>query len=102
MAKLTPADEKFIAKFINPNGILSAETKVECSNRFTGDVVETDEITAATIDFVFKVEIAMQGGDKALKRIHPDLKASNAVSNFDRARYIVMKLDSKTYMTILD
>ena len=101
--KLSPADEKFIAKFF-PNINFDAAT-ITRTNRFTGEEFELDPICAAAIDFVFEVERAMNSGrnaDAALQRIHPALKMTNAVSNFDRARYLVMKLNSKAYMGILD
>jgi hypothetical protein len=102
MAKLTPADEKFIAKFLNADGQLDPKVKTRRSNRFSGETVEVDQVCAAAIDFVYKVEEAMHKSEAALQTIHPDLKRSNMVSNFDRARMIVMKLDAKAYMKILD
>lgn len=101
--KLTPADEKFIAKFLNADGKLDfdAET-ITRSNPFTGDSAIVDPICAAAIDFVFKVERAMRYGAGALMQINPELKPSNAVMNFDRARMLVLKLDSFAYNTILD
>jgi hypothetical protein len=100
-AKLTPADEKFIAKFLGEIDFDATKTHIR-SNRFTGEMIEVDPICASAIDFVFKVEEAMQRGETALQRINANLKMSNAVSNFDRARMLVMKLNSKAYMTILD
>jgi hypothetical protein len=101
--KLSPADEKFIAKFLNADGKLNFDAaKIFRENRFTGEKFEVDPICAKAIDFVFAVERAMQFGDAALKRVHPDLKMSNAVMNFDRARMLVCKLDTKVYMGILD
>lgn len=103
-AKLTPADNKFIEKFLNRNGKLNfdADVTFKRKNAYTGVEVEVDPICAVAVDFILKVEVAMQYGDTALKAIHPDLKMSNAVSNFDRARYIVMKLDRKAYSALLD
>ena len=99
--KLTPADEKFIAKFLGEINFDATITHKR-SNRFSGETVEVDPICAAAIDFVLKVEVAMQRGESALQRINANLKMSNAVSNFDRARMLVMKLDSNAYMTLLD
>jgi hypothetical protein len=103
-AKLTPADEKFIAKFLNANNELDFDANIvhKRSNIYTGETVEVDPICAAAIDFVLKVQAAMYKGESALQKISPHLKMSNAVSNFDRARYLVLKLDSKAYMTLLD
>ena len=103
-SKLTPADEKFIAKFLNSKNELNFDAKIvlKRSNRFTGEEVEVDPICAAAIDFVMELEVAMQRGESALQRINPNLKMSNAVSNFDRARMLVLKLDSMAYSVILD
>ena len=101
MAKLTPADNKFIEKFLKEKTANMADPQIR-SNRFTGQMVEVEPIVAAAIDFVYAVEGAMQRGDAALQRINPNLKMTNAVSNFDRARMLVMKLNSKAYSTILD
>ena len=100
-AKLTPADNKFIAKFLGEIDFDANKTHFR-SNRFTGEEVEVDPICAAAIDFVFKVESTMRKNDTALQKINVNLKMSNAISNFDRARMLVMKLNSKAYMTILD
>jgi hypothetical protein len=97
--KLTPADEKFIAKFFGK--INFDKATITRSNRFTGEDFDVDPICAAAIDFVFKIE-GIIGNDRLLKQIHPELKASNAVSNFDRARMLVLKLNSNAYMGILD
>lgn len=102
-SKLTPADNKFIAKFLNPNGELNfdATPTYKRQNRFTGETFEVDPICAAAIDFVFKIEPYLQNA-AALQRINPNLKPSNAISNFDRARYLVLKLDQKAYSGIID
>ena len=99
--KLTPADEKFIAKFLGEIDFDANKTHFR-SNRFSGEKVEVDPICAAAIDFVYKVEDAMQKNDAALQRINPNLKMSNAVSNFDRARMLVLKMNSEAYMMLLD
>jgi hypothetical protein len=101
MTKLTPADYKFIDKF-NLNKLNSDDTYFR-TNYFTGEKFEVDYICAAAIDFVFALEPLIQGRcEDEMKRINKDLKPSNAVMNFDRARYLVMKLNPKAYMGILD
>ena len=100
-AKLSPADEKFIAKFF-PNLDFDASKTFTRSNPFSGEIIEVDPICAAAIDFVFKLQSAMGRNERAVKAVHPELKISNAVMNFDRARMLVLKLNSKAYMTILD
>lgn len=101
--KLTPADEKFIAKFLNFNNQIDfdATKTFTRSNRFTGETFEVDPICAACIDFIFSVESAF-GNEARLKRISPALTTGNAVQSFDRARMIVLKLSSEAYMGILD
>ncbi len=100
--KLTPADEKFIAKFLNfDNKIDFNVENIVRSNRFTGETFDVDPVSAAAIDFVFRVERAFHN-EAALKRISPALTVGNAVQSFDRARMIVLKMDSRIYMGILD
>jgi len=100
--KLTPADEKFIAKFLNHNDSLDFDAKsITRSNRFTGEEFEVDPICAAAIDFVFKVESAF-GNEARLKLISSALTLGNAVQSFDRARMLVLKLNPDAYMGILD
>ena len=100
--KLTPADEKFIAKFLNADGKLSFDAAtITRRNRFTGETFEVDPICAKAIDFVLAVESAF-GSEVALKRIAPALTKGNAVQSFDRARMLVLKLNSEAYMGILD
>jgi len=99
-SKLTPADEKFIKEFL-PAG-LDENKKVIRVNSFSGETAELGEVSAAAHDFVKKLECAMEYGENAMARVNPKIKQTNAVSLFDRARYIVMKLDSKAYSTLLD
>jgi len=102
MSKLTPADQKFIAKFIDPDGSLGKSNEKETvQNKFSGAKVETTALVAKLINFILRLEEVMYYG-RGYERIHTDLKATNAVMNFDRARYCVMKLDNSTYMAILD
>ena len=101
MTKITEADKKFIAKFL---GNLPIEGKKECivRNRFSGTHVVVTPLVAVAIGLVYDIESAMSSGNEALSGIHPDLKMSNAVMNFDRARMLVLKLDSEAYYEILD
>lgn len=100
--KLTPADEKFIAEFLNGAKLnFSADEKIIRRNRFSGEAAELCPIGAAAYDFVMSVEAAFHN-EAALKRINPKLTVRNAVSCFDRARYIVLKLNAPAYMTLLD
>jgi hypothetical protein len=50
-----------------------------------------------------QMESAMsRRSEAALQKIHPDLKLSNAIQNFDRARMLALSLDSEAYMNLLD
>jgi len=99
--KLTPADEKFINEFLNGQELAVISAAVIRRNRFSGEAVELSIRSAAAYDFVMQVEPIMHN-EAALKRVHPKLTPRNIVSKFDRARYIVMKLDSRAYMALLD
>ena len=102
-SKLTPADEKFIAKFLNFDNKIDFNdiSTITRRNRFTGESFEVDPICAVAIDFVFKVETAFHN-ERALKRICHSLTVGNALQSFDRARMIVLKLNPSAYMGILD
>lgn len=99
--KLTPADKKFIAKFF---GEVDFDAKdITRRNRFSGVEISVDPVFAKCFDFVLKLEGAMiSHNENQLKAIHPELKMTNAVSNFDRARMIALKMDSNAYMELLD
>jgi hypothetical protein len=105
--KLSPADEKFIAKFISDK--LDFDTKkITRSNQFSGEEVELDPICAAVFDFVIELEKAMNASnieehkERNIKRVHPDLTLGNCIQNFDRARFIVMKMNPDAYYALLD
>jgi hypothetical protein len=102
-SKLTPADNKFIEKFLNFNKQIDFDATKTFTrrNRFSGETFEVDPVCAAAIDFVFAVESSF-GNEARLKQISPALTAGNAIQSFDRARMIVMKLNSSAYMGILD
>jgi hypothetical protein len=101
--KLTPADEKFIAKFFPNLNFDATEVHVR-KNPYSGFSAELDPICAAAYDFAVKLEkvINYSRNEAELKAIHPELRFTNAVSNFDRARYLVMKLNPRAYSTLLD
>jgi len=103
--KLKPADEKFLTKFLGDKlDFNSFDTeKITRKNPYSGVSCEVDPICAACYDFVMKLYDCIQREDEVgMKKIHPSLRLTNAVQNFDRARYIVMKLDSDAYYTLLD
>lgn len=103
--KLTPADNKFIASFLN---LTEKDFDVNKTfirhNLFNGEKFEVDCIVAAAIDFVFNVQIALESPNSLsrLQQISKELTITNAHRNFDRARMLVLKLNSEAYMGILD
>ena len=99
--KLTDADKKFILKFF---GVVDFDAKdITRSNRFSGSSVSVDPVFAKCYDFVMKLESAMGSrNERQLTAIHPELKMTNAVQNFDRARMIALKMDADAYMELLD
>lgn len=108
--KLSPADEKFIAKFF-PNLDFSTDT-ITRTNPFTGLVVEIDPISAAAFDFALKVYkiysgvydngFSVEWGNEKLKEIHPSLKMTNLIQNYDRSRFLMLKLNGRAYSKLLD
>jgi hypothetical protein len=99
--KLTPADKKFITKFF---GEVNFDTQtITRTNPYSRETMEVDPVFALMYDFVMKLAQAMEyRSDAVLKQVHPSLKMTNVVSNFDRARMIALKMDSNAYMTLLD
>ena len=103
--KLTQADEKFIAKFLNRDGKLdfSIDTIIR-KNPISGEEAEVDPICAACYDFIYNLYKAMNmpRNEEEVRQVHPDLKMSNSVQAFDRARNIFRKLDFDGYMKLID
>ena len=100
--KLTPADEKFIAKFFSNLDFDATKVHVR-TNPYSGASVELDPISAAAYDFVIKLERVINSRNEvAIKAIHPELKLTNVISNFDRARYLMLKLNPRAYSALLD
>ena len=101
LKELTKADLKFIEEILGKKlPVIESKTTTR-SNRFSGEDVAVCEVFAAAYDFVMRIEPILYN-DAALKRVHPKLKSTNSVSNFDRARYIAGKIDRGAYMTLLD
>ncbi len=99
--KLTEADKKFINKFFGEVDFNA--TDIKRSNVFGGGQISVDPVFAKCFDFIMKVEQAINSqNEKKLQAIHAELKMTNAVSNFDRARMIALKMDSNAYMELLD
>jgi hypothetical protein len=96
--KLTAADEKFIEQYIKPK-LTEDDGTSHVTNPFSGESIQTTPLIATIIGMV---------QDLAYNDFHPwmiskwGLTKGNAVQKFDRARHIVLKLDSHVYMQILD
>jgi len=100
--KLTAADEKFIKEFLDGDNLdFSADAVFIRKNRFSGISVELCTISAAAYDFVTKVEPNVYNS-VGLQRIHSKLTTRNVISKFDRARYIVGKLQPEAFMRLID
>ena len=101
MTKLTEADNKFIRDFLNVTDDDFDARTVTCRNRFSGEPCETSPIVAKMVKFVFDVEFAFENAP-LLKQISKNLTVGNAIQKFDRARMLVLKMDSNAYMCLLD
>jgi hypothetical protein len=99
--KLTPADKKFILKFFGEFDF--GATDIKRTNRFSGVEVSVDPVFAKCFDFIMSLERAMiNRSEQQMQTIHPALKLTNAIQNFDRARMIALKMDVHAYMELLD
>lgn len=107
-SKLSEADRKFIIKFLSDKlDFESFDTEIITrKNKHTGEIVEMDPICAACYDFVIKLNDAIWINApiqvKYLKEIHPLLKPTNAIMYYDRARYLILKLNPEAYNKLVD
>jgi len=102
--KANVADKKFMTAFFNFTEKDSDTTPILKENPFSGQVFEVDPICAKCIDFVQELEPLINGQRLDLIQAkYPSIKSiGGAIQKFDRARYLVLKLDSSVYMNILD
>ncbi len=100
--KITPADKKFIIAHLQDLGFIgSAEnlTKPSVTNPFSGAVLDANPLEKCLVDFVQNLSDS---------NFRPDilegykLTQGDAVQKFDRARYLLMKINREMYMAILD
>jgi len=94
--KLTAADQKFINTHITPN---INEWVKGVSNPFSGETFPASPLIATLVQMVQDLSYT-EFSTTSLNKW--GCTKGNAVQKFDRARYIVLKLDSKLYMSILD
>jgi hypothetical protein len=93
------ADQKFIMEFFGSE--FYQEGSVTRQNMFSVQSVEVSKGVGMLVDFIMRVQ-DIYNNDAACKAFHPKLTARNAISKFDRARYLVMKLDNAAYFALLD
>ena len=94
-AKLTAADYKFIEAVIVPK-ITTAGVIV---NMFSGHQQVVNPIIKALHDFVMKLSLTDFDLDVL---IDYDVSFGSRIQKFDRARYIIMKLDKQVYYNFID
>jgi hypothetical protein len=71
--------------------LYAKDDKVTVHNRFGGDSCETSSFIARLIEWVYETSNEAEMG------IYP-----MRISDFDRIRMYILKVDSKAYMTCLD
>jgi len=99
--KRNEANQKFIDKFLNEDKRLVEDKMVTRRNHFSGQAVQVSELFAAAYDFIQRIEPILYS-EIRLKQVHSELKPSNSVKHFDRARSVARELDSRAYMELLD
>jgi len=71
---------------------LDKESKdVTVQNPFSGQTCETTELVARLINWVYNTNLALEQGYSNVK-----------ISDFDRVRYFIAKVDPDAYMTCID
>jgi hypothetical protein len=105
--KLNATETKFALEILKatPDEIGSEDKTMIRANRFGGPEIKVCPIVAKCIDFVYTTSDELEnayGSDGAIKFTYPGLTNKNVISNFDRGRAIVRKLDIDAYMSILD
>jgi len=102
--KVTDADRKFIhahlsSALIEQENVQLALGEVSVTNPFTGTKVVATPLVTSLVKMVQELSYN-EFGEHTLK--HYNLTRGNAVQKFDRARMLALKIDSNTYMQILD
>lgn len=101
---VTDADIKFVETYIKPQMSGAAydaveSTQLRVSNPLTGFVDTTNPIVAMLV--AFTQELAYSDFSvAAMKRWN--VPKGKAVQLYDRARYLVLKLDSNIYSNVID
>ena len=102
--KANVADKKFMKTFFKFTDKDFETTTIYRKNPFSGQLFEVGPICAKCIDFVQKLEPLINGQRLDLiQEAYPSIKSiGGAVQKFDRARHLILKIDSETYMNIID
>ena len=91
---LTQPERNLLTKLETKHGLVAYESETIVRNAFTGvELTDVNPIVVALIQFVQHTSYCgtfTYGGKKV------------AVQDFDRTRYLVMKLDNPAYSAILD
>lgn len=101
--KVKKADIKFLEEYIYDIG-----KEITFENVFSEENVTCTGYLAGLIKFVFDLSACqVKYGDgqmlkDALSTIHEKLTPTNWVSKFDRARYLILKLDADIYRKLID
>lgn len=100
--KVTKADIKFLQEYIYDIG-------KEITFYSNGEGIKTKGYLAGLIKFVFDLSACNEKYGfltitfkDALSTIHEKLTPKNWVSKFDRARYLILKLDADIYRKLID
>jgi hypothetical protein len=90
---LTQPERNLLKKLETKHGLVAHESETVVRNVFTGvEVTDVTPVVAVLIQFVQQTSYGdfTFGGEKV------------AIGDFDRCRYLVMKLDNSAYFAILD
>jgi hypothetical protein len=92
---ITKADIKFIEEYILEQG------DYKTFEGLRGENITCTGFLAGLIKFVFDIEPYL-ADNMRLQMYHDKLTKKNAINKFDRARHLILKLDSHAYMTLID
>lgn len=102
--KVTKADIKFLEEYI-----YDINKNITFENVFSEENVTARGYLAGLIKFVFDLSACNERYGlltitfkDALSTVHEKLTPKNWVSKFDRARYLVLKLDEDIYRKLID
>jgi len=94
--KVTDADIKFIEKYLIPQ---FDEDQVVVWNSISGFEQLTDPLIATAVRLIQELSIS-EFGSYALQKW--GISEGGKIQVFDRARMLVLKLDSEIYMNVID